>query len=101
MSRRILLMPHGTFGDVLPFIWLGRQLQQRGHQVLMLWVDAYRDVATNAGIGFVSIKDGGNFQRMSQQAALWTEEESMRQGHAYADRCTAACLAAYVEEVAS
>lgn len=100
MSRRILLMPHGTAGDVLPFIWLGRQLKQRGHEVIMLWVDMFRDVATRAGIDFVSIKDGGEFQRMSQQAPLWSGEESMRQGHAYADRCTAACLSAYAEEVA-
>lgn len=93
-------MPHGTAGDVLPFIWLGRQLQQRGHEVIMLWVDMYRDVATRAGIDFVSIKDGGEFQRMSQESALWSGEQSMQQGHAYADRCTAACLDAYAEEVA-
>lgn len=92
-------MPHGTTGDVLPFIWLGRQLKQRGHEVIMLWVDMYRDIVTRAGIDFVSIKDGGEFQRMSQQASLWSGEESMRQGHAYADRCTAACMAAYAEEV--
>ena len=100
MSKRILLMPHGTAGDVLPFIWLGRQLKQRGHEVTMLWVDMYRDAATRAGIDFVSIKDGGEFQRMSHESALWSGAQSMRQGHAYADRCTAACLQAYAEEVA-
>jgi len=93
-------MPHGTAGDVLPFIWLGRQLKQRGHEVIMLWVDMYRDAATRAGIDFVSIQDGGEFQRMSQQASLWSEEECMRHGHVYADRCTAICLAAYAETVA-
>ncbi|MCX6849137.1 MAG: glycosyltransferase [Verrucomicrobia bacterium] len=100
MSHRILLMPHGTTGDVLPFIWLGRQLKQRGHEVSMLWVDMYCDAATRAGIDFVSIEDGGEFQRMSQQASLWSEGESMRQGHAYSDRCIGPCLTAYSEKVA-
>ncbi|MDI1314685.1 nucleotide disphospho-sugar-binding domain-containing protein [Prosthecobacter sp.] len=93
-------MPHGTAGDVLPLIWLGRQLKQRGHEVIMLWVDMFRDAATRAGIDFVSVKDGGEFQRMAQEAALWSKEQSMRQGHAYADRCTAACMDAYAEDVA-
>lgn len=100
MSLRILLMPHGTTGDVLPFIWLGRQLKQRGHEVIMLWVDMYREAATRAGLDFVSIEDGGEFQRLSQQTSLWSEEESMRQGHTFADRCTPICLAAYAEHVA-
>lgn len=99
MTRRILLMPHGTMGDVLPFVWLGRQLKQRGHEVCMLWVDAYREVASRAGLEYVSIHDGGEFQRMSRQTALWDAERSMREGHTFADRCTAMSMAAYAAEV--
>lgn len=99
MSRRILLMPHGTTGDVLPFIWLGRQLKQRGHEVRMLWVDMYRDAAMRAGIDFVSINDGGDFERMSRQEGLWSQKECMRQGHRYADLCTAACMNSYAREI--
>lgn len=92
-------MPHGTTGDVLPFIWLGRQLKERGHEVLLMWVDEYKAAATAAGLEFISLKDGGEFRRLSQHPDLWSEQEAMRQGHAFADRCTALCMTAYAEEV--
>ncbi|HRH94922.1 MAG TPA: hypothetical protein PLB55_03260 [Prosthecobacter sp.] len=96
---RILLLPHGTIGDVLPLIWIGRQMMQRGHQATMIWVDAYENQARKAGLDFISLQDEGEFEKLSRSSSLWCPRESMRQGHAFADRCTKKYMAAAHEHI--
>lgn len=83
--KKFLLLPHGTAGDVLPHIWIGRQLLQRGHQVTMIWVEAYRELAQRAGLDFVTLKDDG-YTDMMRNPAIWKPHESVRLAYAYAGR---------------
>lgn len=50
----VLLLPFGTSGSVYPFIWLGKKLIERGHQVTMIASPAYEDSAVKAELGFLS-----------------------------------------------
>ncbi|GAB3137452.1 glycosyltransferase [Micromonospora sonneratiae] len=51
----VLMVIHGTDGDVLPFVRVGRALRARGHDVTVLSHEYYRPVVDAAGIGFVPI----------------------------------------------
>ncbi|GAB2931296.1 glycosyltransferase [Micromonospora polyrhachis] len=51
----VLMVIHGTDGDVLPFVRIGRALRARGHDVTLLSHEYYRSVVAAAGIGFVPI----------------------------------------------
>ncbi len=93
---KILLLPHGTAGDVLPYIWIGRQMLKRGHQVTMIWVQSFRQAAEQAGLNFVALENDG-FDELMGQAAIWKPGEGMRLGYEFAGRCTAKCMKAIEE----
>jgi rhamnosyltransferase subunit B len=50
-----LMAAHGTDGDVLPVIRIGRELVRRGHQVALLSHARYSQRARRAGMRFVAI----------------------------------------------
>jgi rhamnosyltransferase subunit B len=59
----MLLVSHGTDGDVLPFVGLGRLLAGRGHEVTVLTHAPYADVVGRAGLGFVAIDTEPEYER--------------------------------------
>lgn len=96
---RIVLLPHGTAGDVLPYIFLGRLLIERGHQVTMIWIESFRAAAERAGLQYVAMADGG-FEDMLRDPVLWQPHEGLKLGFACAGRCVEPCLAAFFEDMA-
>ena len=52
-SRRFVLTPFGSLGDVLPFIAIGAELRDRGHEVIVITNGAFRDHVESAGLVFV------------------------------------------------
>ncbi|MEV6986914.1 glycosyltransferase [Sphaerisporangium sp. NPDC051017] len=58
-----LLVTHGTDGDVLPFVRLGRELRAGGHPVTLLTHAHYRAHAERAGLDFVAIDTQAEFER--------------------------------------
>lgn len=52
---RFLMVTHGSEGDYFPFTLLGRQLQQQGHEVILLGQEDAERLATKHGLGFHSI----------------------------------------------
>ncbi|GAA3804762.1 glycosyltransferase [Sphaerisporangium flaviroseum] len=59
----MMLVTHGTDGDVLPFVRLGHRLRAGGHEVTLLTHAHYRDHAARAGLGFVAIDTQAAFER--------------------------------------
>ncbi|GAA3388826.1 glycosyltransferase [Cryptosporangium minutisporangium] len=51
----ILLVTHGTAGDVLPFVRIGSALAARGHDVSLLTHAPYAEQVCSAGLAFVPI----------------------------------------------
>jgi UDP:flavonoid glycosyltransferase YjiC (YdhE family) len=67
----MLLVSHGTDGDVLPFVGLGRLLAGRGHEVTVLTHAPYADVVGRAGLGFVAIDSEQEYElQLADTAAL-------------------------------
>lgn len=49
---RILIATAGSHGDVLPFVAIGRELSQRGHEIYFYTNPVFADLITNAGLRF-------------------------------------------------
>ncbi len=73
---RVLMMSHGTDGDVLPFIRIGRALRERGHDVSLLTHAPYAGWAAAAGLDFVAIDTAAEYERdLSDSSNLVDETE--------------------------
>lgn len=68
-AATMLLVTHGSDGDVLPFVRLGQALRQRGHAVTLLTHAPYRQRALAAGLDFVPIDTPEQFERFSADTA--------------------------------
>jgi UDP:flavonoid glycosyltransferase YjiC (YdhE family) len=66
-----LLTPFGSAGDVNPFLWLGRHLQARGHEVEMLTAPMFEEFAAKSGITFTGIGTAEEFDRILTHPDLW------------------------------
>ncbi|QYC42891.1 4'-demethylrebeccamycin synthase [Nonomuraea coxensis DSM 45129] len=67
---RVLLVAHGSDGDVLPFVRLGGVLRERGHDVTLLTHAPYRERVEAAGLDFVPVDTHDAFARYSADTAL-------------------------------
>jgi rhamnosyltransferase subunit B len=68
---RILLLPFGSAGDVLPFVWLARHLKARGHEVTLITASLFRTVVERAGLAFVPIGQDEDFERLMRDPRIW------------------------------
>ncbi len=66
-----LLTPFGSAGDVNPFLWLGRLLQARGHEVEMLTAPMFEEFAEKSGLAFTGIGAAEEFDRILTHPDLW------------------------------
>lgn len=56
MRAKIVLTTFGSFGDVHPYLAIGRELKNRGHNVVIATCELYRTATENAGLQFFSIR---------------------------------------------
>jgi UDP:flavonoid glycosyltransferase YjiC (YdhE family) len=68
---RYLLAPFGSAGDVNPFLWLGKLLQARGHEVTVVTMPFFREFAGKAGLEFVAIGEERDYAHLLAHPALW------------------------------
>ncbi|WP_396449630.1 glycosyltransferase [Actinomadura sp.] len=59
----MLLVSHGSDGDVLPFVRLGRTLRGRGHEVTLITHAPYASAALGAGLDFAPIDTAAEYER--------------------------------------
>lgn len=67
----IVLLPFGSAGDVFPFIWLGKMLMGRGHQVTMVSTCLFSEAAEAAGIGFVPLGTAEEIEAIAKDRRIW------------------------------
>ncbi|NNF37622.1 MAG: hypothetical protein HKN71_03075, partial [Gemmatimonadetes bacterium] len=65
------MTPAGSAGDVHPFLGLGRALRGRGHEVVVLTSEPFRDEVTAAGLEFESVLDAARFEAVLDDPDLW------------------------------
>jgi UDP:flavonoid glycosyltransferase YjiC (YdhE family) len=66
-----LLTPFGSAGDVNPFLWLGRLLQARGHDVEVITTPMFQGFTENLGLPFSVMGYEGVIELIIHNADLW------------------------------
>lgn len=61
---KVLIVAAGSHGDVLPFIALGRELQDRGHTVCLLASGPFAPLAAEAGLAFAEVLSSAEYQQL-------------------------------------
>ena len=65
-SKRIVLTPWGSFGDLHPFLALAIELKRRGHYPVIATCAVYREKVEGEGIAFAQMRpDVGELQKRS------------------------------------
>lgn len=85
--KKFLLLPHGTSGDVFPFIWLGRLLMQHGHGVTLIAARVFESACRRAGVSFMPLARD-DFDEMLAHPGLFKIIEGTKVAHGYAGRAT-------------
>jgi rhamnosyltransferase subunit B len=75
---RFILTPVGSAGDVHPFVGIGRALETRGHEVVVLTAGPFREVVQRAGLIFEETVSVEEFDALSKHPDLWHPLRGMR-----------------------
>lgn len=75
---RIIIQSFGSYGDVFPFIALGRELSARGHEVLMLVNQRFEQITREAGLTFVQVGAADEYERFLDDPNMWSERRSLK-----------------------
>src|SRR5262245_7783241 len=68
---RVLLMPIGSSGDIYPYVRLGTELRNRGHQVTLAANEVFSSLANTADFGFVPLGSREDYERVVADPAIW------------------------------
>jgi len=68
---RAVIVTFGSAGDVLPFVAVGRELQDRGHTVELLTNARYRAPVEAGGLRFTPLGDADVFETLAADPRLW------------------------------
>ena len=68
---KIALLPFGSAGDVLPFLWLARHLRAAGHDPILITASLFSKTAAAAGIPMHPIGQDADFETLMRDPRLW------------------------------
>jgi rhamnosyltransferase subunit B len=75
---RFILTPVGSAGDVHPFVGIGRALNARGHEVVILTAGPFRAAVEKGGLTFEETVSVEEFDAISKHPDLWHPVRGMR-----------------------
>src|SRR5262249_47930534 len=70
--RDVVLIPFGSAGDVLPFVWLGRLLRERGHRVTIITSAPFDDFVRATGLNFIGLGTAAEFDEIITNPDVWS-----------------------------
>jgi len=73
-----ILTPFGSSGDVFPYLAIGRELRQRGHDVTLCAAVPFRGAAERAGLAFASGGSADDYDAITHHPDLWHPRRGMR-----------------------
>ena len=69
--RRVLLLPLGSSGDVNPFLWIGRLLRERGHEVAIVVNAMFGESVRALGLPHIPFGDEAEFHALLDHPDIW------------------------------
>jgi rhamnosyltransferase subunit B len=70
-AMRVLLITIGSYGDVLPFVALGKGLVARGHEATVVTNGYFRGLVESAGLGCIGLGDENLYERVRDHPEMW------------------------------
>lgn len=67
----VLLAPIGSHGDVHPFVGMGIELRQRGHDVTVIANPLYQNLIERSGLKFVGMSTAEEFRAALEDPLVW------------------------------
>ncbi|MGD8310405.1 MAG: glycosyltransferase, partial [Chromatiales bacterium] len=64
---KVLIFSTGSLGDLLPFVGLGRELRDRGHQVTLFGNGYYGQFAEQVGVDFQPLYSADEYRNLIQR----------------------------------
>jgi UDP:flavonoid glycosyltransferase YjiC (YdhE family) len=71
MRRKFVLVPAGSAGDIHPFVWLGKGLATRGHEVVAIVHRPFDRTMEAAGLRTVAYGTDEDFEQIIRDPDLW------------------------------
>jgi len=68
---RFFLAPFGSTGDLLPFVWIGRLLQDAGHEVRIIAPLFHQERLATSGLPHDLLGEEGDIEQGLQDPDLW------------------------------
>ena len=75
---RILIQSFGSYGDIYPFIGLGRELQFRGHEVIFFANGRFESISKEAGLQFVEVGSEGQYETFLENPDMWSPQKGFK-----------------------
>ncbi len=69
--RRVLLLPIGSSGDVNPFLWIGKILRARGHEVTVIANPVFAGSIRALGLRHVPFGDEAEYRALLDHPDVW------------------------------
>lgn len=82
------MTPVGSAGDVNPFVALGKELARRGHDVVVITSEPFRETVVAAGLEFESVLPSERFERALGDPDLWHPIRGIRALFRLVDRAS-------------
>lgn len=74
----VLISNFGSFGDVIPFLDLGKALRRRGHDVTFATTANLRDQVEGNGLAFRAIGTAERMDRLHADPTLWMPKQGLK-----------------------
>lgn len=71
VMAKFILCPFGSGGDVNPFVWIGRLLNDLGHEVMIVTVPLFEQVILSAGLNFRAVGRTEDYEKIVHDPGLW------------------------------
>ncbi len=68
---RVVLATLGSHGDVHPFVGIGTRLRKRGHDVVLITAEYFRELAERYDLRFQPVGKPGAYEELVADARLW------------------------------
>lgn len=75
---KILIECNGSYGDVFPFIAIGRALQQRGHQIVFFANGRFESLARETGFDYVMAGTADEYETFIKDPDLWESKKGFK-----------------------
>jgi len=97
-KKKISIITDGTYGDVLPFIFLTKELKIRGHDVSILTSEYYNNICNKLDVNLVSVTKNSLREKFLNNKDLWSHKKAFGCSINYAEEIFKSSIEDIIEQ---